>query len=227
MIYISVFLIYIFIYYFCNKVTDAVIRCLKSVTIILSWSVQTINCTTHARVTGSFTPGERSSMKIFTVVEGTTTVAKRAIPKTAEMVIIPHGVKEIEAGAFAGFKVLKAIVIPDSVTSIGVAAFKGCKELKYVTIPEGIKRIEKYVFYGCTSLTYLTIPDSVTSIGYQAFFCCPKLTGVAIPDSVRSIEELAFAGDANLYINKISEDVAIGMNAFAGCPHVKGSVPTV
>ena len=85
-------------------------------------------------------------------------------------IVIPQGVKEIGANAFA-YSDLADVTIPDSVTMIGDSAFCGCN-LTNVTIPYGVTSIGESAFARCDHLESITIPASVTAIGEFAF-CDP------------------------------------------------------
>lgn len=90
--------------------------------------------------------------------------------------VIPEGVIEIKAHAFAYCRSLTSVTIPDSVTSIGEYAFGYCYSLTSVMISDNVINIGSYAFSFCTSLTSVIIPAGVESIGERAFFYCSKLT---------------------------------------------------
>jgi len=92
-------------------------------------------------------------------------------------IIIPSGVKAIDASAFSGCTRLSAIVFEkgSELTQIGDNGFEGCVSLKYVRLPSGLKGIGEQAFRNCTTLNLVTIPSSVTSIEKQAFAGCTKL----------------------------------------------------
>ena len=83
-------------------------------------------------------------------------------------VVVPTGVKTIEASAFAYSDVI-SVVIPDGVVSIGNRAFRSCERLTSVTIPESVTSIGEFAFAFCYDLVSITLPETVTSIGYGAF----------------------------------------------------------
>ena len=85
-------------------------------------------------------------------------------------IVIPQGVKEIGANAFA-YSDLADVTIPDSVTMIGDSAFYGCN-LTNVTIPYGVTSIGESAFVHCDYLESITVPASVTAIGEFAL-CDP------------------------------------------------------
>lgn len=86
----------------------------------------------------------------------------------------------------------ESLVIPDGVTEIGAMAFAQCESLEHVTIPKSVKRIGMEAFYGCYSLAELAIPESVTEIGDGAFYGCDTLVDVTIPATVKKIGRNAF-----------------------------------
>ena len=155
--------------------------------------------------------------------------------------LIPKGVTEIKAYAFACYTSLTSVVIPDSVTSIGrdafykcesltsvtisgsvtsigKDAFSWCKGLKSVTILTGVKCIDETAFAWCESLTSVTIPGSVTSIGISAFIWCRGLKSVTILTGVKCIDETAFAWCTSLTSVTIPNSVTtINVGAFREC----------
>ncbi|MBD5410327.1 MAG: leucine-rich repeat protein [Treponema sp.] len=155
--------------------------------------------------------------------------------------LIPKGVTEIKAYAFACYTSLTSVVIPDSVTSIGrdafhkcesltsvtisgsvtsigKDAFSWCKGLKSVTILTGVKCIDETAFAWCESLTSVTIPGSVTSIGISAFIWCKGLKSVTILTGVKCIDETAFAWCTSLTSVTIPNSVTtINVGAFREC----------
>ena len=113
-------------------------------------------------------------------------------------VVIPPGVREIDAEAFSDCAGLTGVVIPDGVTRIGDGAFSGCSGLVKVEIPGSVMEIGSEAFSGCAGLTGVTIPDGVTRIGDEAFSGCSGLVKVEIPGSVTEIGEGTFWGCSGL-----------------------------
>lgn len=66
--------------------------------------------------------------------------------------IIPDGIVEIYAQAFAGCTGLTSIWIPEGVTVIAPAAFIQCSNLKSISLPSTLATIFTHVFAGCVSL---------------------------------------------------------------------------
>ena len=56
-------------------------------------------------------------------------------------VVIPDGVTEISANAFAGNTLLRSVTIPASVTTIATGAFSGCTGLECVSIPYSLDAV--------------------------------------------------------------------------------------
>ena len=108
-------------------------------------------------------------------------------------VILPKGVKILEAGALAG------------------------SEISEITIPEGVTSIGDYAFYGCKRLTTVNLPNSLVSIGKGAFSNCPSLKSVNLENSsVSAIPASCFAGDAALTSLNLESIMSVGSEAFSG-----------
>ena len=135
--------------------------------------------------------------------------------------VIPEGIKSINAFAFIGCENIKTVTIPDSVTSIGDCAFYGCSSLTSIDIPDSVTSIGSDAFSYCSSLTSIDIPDSVTSIGDGAFSSCSKLTSISIPEGVTSIGNSIFNSCSSLTSVTIPNSVtSIGDSAFRGCSNL-------
>ena len=113
-------------------------------------------------------------------------------------IVIPDGVTEIGAYAFAYFCDVKNVTIPDSVVEIGESAFYICYYMENIVMAKNLKDISYRAFFGCCNLKSIIIPDEVKRIGEQAFSNCYKLTDVTIPESVEYIGLQAFANCGNL-----------------------------
>lgn len=110
-----------------------------------------------------------------------------------ETVVIPQGIEEIGASAFAENRTVKSVIIPDSVREIGPCAFEWCTGLREIIIPKGVEKIYRLTFCNCQSLKNVVIPDSVTEIGENAFIGCFMLKTVDLPESVMSVGANAFS----------------------------------
>ena len=147
--------------------------------------------------------------------------------------VIPEGVTEIGAYAFAG-GCFNSVTVPGSVTHVGAKPFESGEAedgSTRFTIPETVANLpESFHIVDGVLKSYtgvggdVTVPDGVTSIGSQAFMDCRSLTSVKIPDSVTEIGKWAFTrceALADVIIPKSVESV--GEGAFLGCR--KLSVP--
>ena len=157
-----------------------------------------------------------------------------------ETLIVPEGVTEIKAGAFAGHPWLRKVIIPGTVRVIGAEAFRACRCLSEVEIGEGVKRIGDEAFAFCCVCKSLRLPQqSLTSIGDRAFYALrnaildvpASLTHLGkgafshtaiekarIPGTLRAIPAHAFQDCAMLETVVLQEGVeAIDDEAFAGC----------
>lgn len=154
-------------------------------------------------------------------------------------VVIPDGIREIEAWAFY-YRNITSIVFPKTLETIGAAAFSNCDyltkvglpntltrmdtcafawcgSLKQVTISSGLKTIEGLVFIGCP-LRNVTIPEGVQTIGFMAFDACVDLMRITLPESLTKIDNYAFSGCKELdEINLPSNLAYLGYRAFKGC----------
>ena len=131
--------------------------------------------------------------------------------------VIPAGVEEIGAGAFAG-RTFTSVEFPDSLTSIGAGVFSGCTSLTSVAFPDSLTSIGNYAFRFCYDLTSLTFSASLTSIGIAAFGNCTKLTSVEIPASVTSIGNYAFLTCSKLEsVTFLGTPTTFGNNIFINC----------
>lgn len=81
----------------------------------------------------------------------------------------------IGKGAFRNCKSLKVLVIPDGVKVIDADAFEGCTSLERVILPEGFQCIESNAFSNCTSLTSMAFPSTLTYCSNLAFEGCTAI----------------------------------------------------
>ena len=161
--------------------------------------------------------------------------------------VVPEGIVEIGAYAFAGQGNVTKIVLPASLKKIGNYAFKDCynlqevvfaegtvlttagsymfqwcRNLNKVTIPESMTSLSSYMFDGCTGLTSITLPSTLKTIGTYAFRNT-GLTSITIPASVTAIPNYAFSGCASLAQVTLHDKVkSIGNSAFTDCKALAG-----
>ena len=188
-----------------------------------AWATtESINCTTDAEVTGSFTVTTTTADGITTVeVTGNTSCAGEAvIPNTVTSIGYQafQGATSLasvtfEAGsnletignhAFRATTSLASIIIPASVNDIGANSFNG-SSISSFDIPSGVVRIRQYAFANTHNLTSVTIPNTVTHLD-QAAFQNSGLTSVTIPKSVTVIGVAAFQEASDLVSVSFEED---------------------
>ena len=157
----------------------------------------------------------------------------------SETVVVPDGVKNISAGAFAYNTTVKEIILPYGLEKIGDNAFVHCYSLEKITIPSTVSHIgagafddtvwmnnykDDFVSVNGILISYkgnnvnVTLPDSITAIGAGAFMANEKLKSVKIGQGVIYIDSLAFADCTSL----IQINIPLGVEwideyAFAGC----------
>lgn len=113
-------------------------------------------------------------------------------------VVIPDGVRCVDAECFRGQSKMTGITFPGSVVKIGSEAFSGCTGLKSVTIPDSVRQLGWGTFYGCSALTDLSLGTGLEEIPSKLFYGCGKLTKVVIPEGVTALGEHPFEGCTSL-----------------------------
>ena len=140
------------------------------------------------------------------------------IERDIKSVIIPDGVKNISACAFAYCSRLTSVTIPSTVTFIGGMAFQYCTFLTDIAIPDGVTTIGERAFQSCSSLKSITIPDGVTSIDSSTFKYCSALTNVTIGSGVKTIGNYTFESCTALINITIPNSVtSIGSDSLYSC----------
>lgn len=107
-------------------------------------------------------------------------------------IIIPEGVTEIKAFAFANSKIEK-VSFPDSLKKIGKHAFYECSRLKSVDFGNGIDELGGVMAFAFCSIVKLEIPPKVKTIGDGAFYYCDKLKEVKLNEGLQKIGDDAFS----------------------------------
>ena len=133
-------------------------------------------------------------------------------------VAVPDGLTTIGERAFAGNTALEEVIVPEGVRSIEAGCFDSCTHLRSVRLPRTLWHIGARAFRGCTSLESLVLPGEVSSIGADAFRSCSSLARVVLPDSLKHLEDGAFSNCAALQEVLFSESLReLGRYSFKDC----------
>lgn len=157
----------------------------------------------------------------------------------AEKVVVPDGIRRIEASAFAGNTTLKEVVLPYGLEKIGDNAFVHCYSLEKIDIPSTVAYIgagafddtiwlsrhdENFISVNGILISYrgndrnVSVPYGITGIGSGAFMSNENVVCVNIPETVLYIDSLAFLGCSNLLCVNVPASVEwIDEYAFSGC----------
>ena len=136
--------------------------------------------------------------------------ARALVAQQGRNVIIPDGVKFIEANSFSGNQFDSVtfsnkinispdafdpniVQIKDGILSIDNAQSLSKSSIGHAIVPEGVQFIENNAFNNDRTPTKFTLPSSLISIGNGAFFNARSLTEIDIPEGVRSIGRNAFS----------------------------------
>lgn len=138
------------------------------------------------------------------------------IPKDAEEIIIPEGVRAIRGKAFCGFSSISRVHFPDSLTDIGDSSFEGC-EIEKLELPRQLKTIGKRAFYYNRSMKSVSFPEGLQVIEEEAFSWCCDLESLELPDGLKCIGWSAFSHDSRLKRIFLPRGVMVKADAFLGC----------
>ena len=179
---------------------------------------------------------------------GVTAIGEGAYAGTGVVTaIIPQGVTEIGAFAFADCRLLVKSEIPEGFYVLRAFLFRGCTALREVSLPSTIERVEGGVFAatalvdvdlsrcralrsigercfaGCEALGSVKLPEGVTSIGNSAFFGCTALKEIIYPESLRRIGDCALACTSGISVMSLPPSLGyIGSNAMEGMNSLSG-----
>lgn len=138
-------------------------------------------------------------------------------PPEPVTVILPPGIRRIEADAFAGLTRLGEVELPESLTHIGDRAFAGCENLAFLFLPSSLTHIGAAAFRGC-GFAEIDLPDGLETLGPGVCEGCGALLCAVLPKNLPRLPERAFAGceklEAVYWPNSLRE---IGDSAFFGC----------
>ena len=90
--------------------------------------------------------------------------------------------------------------------------------LKKITLLEGCVELPDFAFYECASLQVLSLPTTLTRVGGRALSGCTALTELILPGACTVIGDAACAGCTALSRVQMPDEIAVGQNAFLGCP---------
>ena len=183
-----------------------------------AWATtESINCTTDAEVTGSFTVTT-------TTADGITTVEVTGNTSCAGEAVIPNTVTSIGYQAFEGANSLASVTFQAGsvLTSIADRAFFGASSLTSITIPATVTSIGDFAFYNATALTSVTFEagSNLETIGNHAFRATTSLASIIIPASVNDIGANSFDGSSISSFDIPSGVVRIRQYAFANTPNL-------
>jgi len=183
-----------------------------------AWATtESINCTTDAEVTGSFTVTT-------TTADGITTVEVTGNTSCAGEAVIPNTVTSIGYQAFEGANSLASVTFQAGsvLTSIADRAFFGASSLTSITIPATVTSIGDFAFYNATALTSVTFEagSNLETIGNHAFHAATSLASIIIPASVNDIGANSFNGTSISSFDIPSGVVRIRAYAFANTPNL-------
>ena len=132
--------------------------------------------------------------------------------------VIPEGITEISAQAFAWSGNLESVTIPSTVSVIGTKAFDKCVNLKYVYLNDGPKSLPDGIFLDCRNLESVRLPSTLENIGDGAFSDCRNLKEITFPRKLRRIGNEAFFRCVRLTSIQLPKRLKyIGDGAFYGC----------
>ena len=97
-------------------------------------------------------------------------------------------------GVFSDCRFLTSVVIPEGIKLIDAYSFMDCISLTNVKLPESLETIEFGAFDGCSSLYSITIPRNVSYIGWHAFSIYEEYDGVL--EGNTSLFSILFEGNA-------------------------------
>ena len=146
--------------------------------------------------------------------------------KDLEEVLLPEGIRRIEAHAFDGCGDVKSLRLPDSVVFIGNQAFSD-SEIKELTLPLGLQEIDGNPFNGQNILLpedhpVFCVRDGALLNQRDGVLVCfmrqTDATEYRVPDGIKRINDYAFQKSRALKSVLLPEGLAsIGERAFSYC----------
>ena len=183
------------IFYLCSNLEEVYVP--DSVTYIGTYAFESCSSLKKLRVPSKFERGEDPFRGCKSLQDANGFVVVSGILcdyfGTADKVVIPDGVKEIEHNCFNNEKMTE-LILPNSLIKIGEGAFQNCTNLKKVEIPDSVSEIGRSAFSGCSSLSELKLSANVKTIDFSVFSGTANLKKVVVPEGVEEILYSAFSG---------------------------------
>jgi len=126
----------------------------------------------------------------------------RSVRANLRSIVIPEGVTEIGAYAFAYCERLESVELPQSLSCIGNYAFIRCNGLRKLVIPPKVERLDAGLFEGFSKPCHVYLPRSVTYIP-PVYHSCVNLILHAFKGSYA--EEFALKNDIPLRVEEEPE----------------------
>lgn len=132
-------------------------------------------------------------------IGGGTELLSYQVTEQLEKIIIPNGVKQINAKAFSGCNMLQSISLPSTLTHIGAESFANgetstpSEMSTTLIIPGGVEYIGDYAF-AYSGATKIVCQEGVKTIGNGTFWGCRYLKEIILPDTLENIQNEAFEG---------------------------------
>ena len=150
-------------------------------------------------------------------------------------VIIPQGVKTIDAGIFMNCIALEEVALSNGLEKIGAYAFEGCSSLKRIFIPDTVKTIGVGVFEKCSALQEILVGEnnrfytSINGVLYSkdksTLICYPeglKIENMDFLNNVTRIDDYALAGHKELTSFNCADTILeFGTGVFKNCSSLK------
>lgn len=182
---------------------------------------------TKMKVVGSLTANDLSiikeNMKALISLDMSGVTGVKAIPRNQFSgslltdIILPAGLEEIGANAFANCGLLQIETLPATLKTIGDNAFSGSPRVNISELPAALETIGSYAF-SSTGIQQLIGNSSLKELGSGAFSNCSLLESVDFSKSaLTAIPNGAFSGCSELDEVSLPQGIAqIGSNAFSG-----------
>ncbi len=140
-------------------------------------------------------------------------------------IVLPAGVREIGAWAFAKCFAADKIILGEGLGEIGDHAFLKCRAAKEIVIPGTCKTVEVSAFYQCSAVETLTVGEGVETLKKGAFEECASLKTVTLPNSVQTMEAYIFYNCTALTECRMGAPAELQKDIFTGDKNVTVIAP--